>query len=78
MALAAILVVILASWLLSRKDEAWSYAVITFHRHTCFGTCPDYSVTIRGDGTVVYQGNSDVKVLGLQSYKISSEKGVGA
>jgi hypothetical protein len=33
-------------------------------RTSCFGTCPDYSVEIRGDGTVIYEGNSCVVTQG--------------
>jgi hypothetical protein len=30
---------------------------MTLTRTSCFGPCPDYSVEIRGDGTVIYEGN---------------------
>jgi hypothetical protein len=38
--------------------------VITLRRTECFGNCPNYKVTLRGDGTVVYEGNTFVNVRG--------------
>jgi hypothetical protein len=38
--------------------------VITLHRGPCYGSCPIYDLTIRGDGTVVYEGEGYVKVRG--------------
>ncbi len=29
---------------------------ITLQRTTCFGTCPEYTVTLKDDGTVSYSG----------------------
>src|SRR5947208_1474873 len=37
---------------------------ITLERSTCFGTCPDYKLTVTGDGTVVFEGREFVKVKG--------------
>lgn len=39
---------------------------ITLTRGVCFGFCPDYTVTIRGDGTVTYVGRRFVNVTGEQ------------
>ncbi|MEJ0059984.1 MAG: DUF6438 domain-containing protein [Terricaulis sp.] len=39
---------------------------ITLSRTRCFGFCPDYSVTVQGDGTVIYQGRNFVRVTGEQ------------
>lgn len=44
--------------------------VITMKRDECFGPCPVYSVSIHGDGTVVYEGSKYVKVEGKRDYKI--------
>ena len=44
--------------------------VITLTRTPCFGTCPDYTVSIAADGTVTYSGNTNVKVTGDQTWKI--------
>jgi hypothetical protein len=35
--------------------------VITLQRTVCFGTCPEYKLTIFSDGTVAYEGISSVK-----------------
>ena len=40
-------------------------------RTSCFGFCPDYSVEILGDGTVIYQGNSFVKAKGTHRGRVS-------
>lgn len=41
-------------------------AAITLTRGVCFGFCPDYSVTVRGDGSVTYVGRRFVNVTGEQ------------
>lgn len=41
-------------------------ATITLTRGVCFGFCPDYSVTISGDGAVTYTGRRFVNVTGEQ------------
>ena len=43
---------------------------ITLQRTACFGFCPVYSVTIRDDGTVAYEGREHTKVTGAQTWKI--------
>ena len=43
---------------------------ITLERTVCFGTCPAYTVTIQGDGTVTYEGRQFVRVIGTQTWKI--------
>jgi hypothetical protein len=45
---------------------------ITLQRTGCFGTCPDYSVTLNGDGTVVYSGRYFVKTPGEHTWKIDA------
>jgi len=44
--------------------------VITIKRTPCFGTCPDYDVTMRGDGTVTYEGRSNVRIAGEHTWKV--------
>lgn len=46
---------------------------ITLERTVCFGACPDYLVTIHGDGTVEYEGRNFVAVQGIQTAHISDE-----
>lgn len=45
---------------------------ITLERTPCFGFCPDYSVTISGDGDVLYEGRRFVAVTGEQHGQISA------
>jgi len=51
-----------------------SDVVMTLERSQCFGSCPAYKVTIYGDGRVVYQGKSHVRVEGVQTAKISADR----
>jgi hypothetical protein len=48
--------------------------VISMERTACYGTCPVYTLTIKGDGTVIYEGKDFVKVTGKQDSKISDDK----
>jgi hypothetical protein len=43
---------------------------ITLQRTACFGTCPEYTVTLKDDGTVVYSGRQFVKTPGEHTWKI--------
>jgi hypothetical protein len=43
---------------------------ISIRRTVCYGTCPDYEVTLRGDGTVSYTGRRHVRVSGQHTWKI--------
>ncbi|MDH3943792.1 MAG: DUF6438 domain-containing protein [Anaerolineae bacterium] len=53
--------------------EDISDAVITLERTACFGFCPDYTVTIYGDGRVVYFGNDFVAEMGERTYTIPTD-----
>jgi hypothetical protein len=44
--------------------------VITLERTTCLGTCPAYKLTIREDGTVVYEGKKFVRITGTKQSNI--------
>jgi hypothetical protein len=55
------------------KGRDYDNAIITLDRSACYGTCPDYTVKIWGNGTVSYNGNSYVEVTGTHSYKIPKE-----
>ena len=48
--------------------------VITIERTACFGTCPVYSLTIQGDGTVMYEGKDFVEVKGEAETTISQDQ----
>jgi hypothetical protein len=79
--------VLASSWCLPASDEVsprdprWPPAKyklgelsITLERTECFGTCPVYSVTIRGDGAVIYRGDKCVAVAGKERYQVSRDK----
>lgn len=53
-----------------------SLATVSLIRTSCFGTCPDYWVTVRGDGQVRYCGVSNVLTLGRQSGTIPAKDAI--
>ena len=53
------------------SSEAVENAVITIERTVCFGSCPDYALTIYGNGTVNYEGRNFVAVTGKRTAGIS-------
>lgn len=46
---------------------------IKLQRSGCFGTCPAYSIELRGDGAATYVGGNFVLVQGEHHFKISPE-----
>ena len=61
------------NWPDSGPPEDLTDIEITLERLGCFGTCPIYSVTIDGNGTVTYDGTRFVKTLGMQTYQIPQD-----
>ena len=55
---------------LEHQKEAERDFRITLEHNGCVKTCPVYSVMINGDGTVLYKGLKNVKVMGKQEYEI--------
>jgi len=49
----------------------WNTVVMTLGRTSCLGSCPDYEVTVHGDGTVIYNGTRFVAITGRHQCKIS-------
>jgi ankyrin repeat protein len=49
-----------------------SAVAIRLSRSGCYGFCPAYSVTIHGDGSVVYAGNRFVSIAGTHDARISA------
>ncbi len=49
---------------LASDDLSKSDLTITIERTTCYGTCPAYKITIKGDGSVDYLGKDFVRVKG--------------
>jgi len=60
----------------SARPSAGSQAglVITVDRTACKGRCPVYSLTIDGNGMVIYQGKDYVRTTGLQQATIGQDK----
>ncbi len=54
-------------------DADPSLVQITLSRSACYGTCPSYSVQIRGDGSVIYRGENNVLVTGEQRWTLPPE-----
>ena len=48
--------------------------VITLERTVCFGVCPEYKLTVYGNGTVVYEGRRFVRVEGKRTAAIGEDK----
>ena len=48
--------------------------IITLERTACFGTCPVYTLTMNGDGTVIYEGKDFVKTKGRVEATISQDQ----
>ncbi len=47
--------------------------LIMLERTACFGACPVYSLTIFGNGSVVYEGKEHVRIKGTRETTISTE-----
>ena len=37
---------------------------VTLERTPCFGYCPSYKVTLKSDGTIIYEGKKFVQMMG--------------
>jgi hypothetical protein len=46
------------------KIRDWSSLRIAVRRSMCFGACPSYSLTVSGDGSVIYKGDAYVQYCG--------------
>lgn len=55
----------------------WSSLRMYLERTGCFGTCPSYSIEVHGDGTVLYNGNGYVAVLGHHRGQVSEQAVLG-
>lgn len=54
-------------------EQPMSNVEITLQRGVCFGFCPDYTVTITGDGQVRYEGRRFVNAVGERTATIPRE-----
>jgi hypothetical protein len=57
-----------------KKDPAYGVSLIGLERTPCFGSCPVYSVNIKSDGTVNYQGEANVERKGKYTGHIDTFK----
>ena len=60
--------------LLSQQQPIPADTLIMLKRSVCFGTCPDYTLTVSADGGVIFEGREFVKVKGVTKGTISVEK----
>ena len=56
------------------SQDVPSDTMITLMRTNCFGGCPTYTLSINAEGTVLYDGRTDVKQKGEVKSRISHEK----
>lgn len=49
-------------------------ASISFNPSVCYGTCPDYKVTVRSDGTATWEGRQFVEAKGVRQFSVSDEE----
>jgi hypothetical protein len=62
--------VFLALQSVAQTTSTTSNFSITLERVRCLGNCPDYTVTILGDGSVHYEGKAYVRVEGIRKRTI--------
>lgn len=55
-------------------EQAKNETVITLQRSVCFGSCPDYKLTVSSDGSVIFEGHKFVKVTKTIKSTINQEK----
>jgi hypothetical protein len=67
---AVVLGIGLAGAAAAQQPEVPSDAIIRLQRTSCFGLCPIYAVTIDARGTVIYEGERYVRVVGTRTARI--------
>lgn len=60
------LLVLISAWTVVAQGSALADQIteVTLERTACFGTCPMYKVTVRRDGTLIYEGKRFVPMMG--------------
>jgi serpin B len=61
-------------WIPPSIPAEYDDVTIKLERTPCFGFCPAYTVSIHGNGTVVYEGHNFVQTKGLKVYEIPADK----
>lgn len=64
----------LVSYVLPQMPRDLDTVEIQLSRIPCYGSCPEYAVSIYGDGRVVYSGKQYVGVKGEREYFIPRER----
>lgn len=59
---------------LSPQQSIPADTLITLKRSACYGTCPDYTLTVSADGTVTFEGREYVKTKGVVKANLPPEK----
>jgi hypothetical protein len=54
-------------------DAPLNQVTISLERQGCFGSCPGYKVTVRGDGRATYEAGGYVDVIGTHHYRLPPE-----
>ena len=67
---AFVLAIGLASAAMAQEPEVPADALIRLQRTSCFGPCPIYTVTIDARGTVTYEGERSVRVVGRRTAQV--------
>jgi hypothetical protein len=47
---------------------------VSIRREACFGFCPVYSLTVRGDGSVIFEGENHVAMTGTHAGTLTPEQ----
>lgn len=63
--------VVIFSGMVAAATPRSDITAITLERTPCYGTCPSYKLTLKCDGTVLYEGKDYVKVKGTRTERIS-------
>jgi hypothetical protein len=66
-----LLISLLSVWVPAQAVDLPDDTEIVLQRTGCLGTCPEYQLTIRADGSVVYEGRNHVHTKGVRKGKIS-------
>src|SRR3954470_8810463 len=68
---ASVLLLAIASTAAAQTRTIPADTVIRLQRTSCFGTCPAYTVTIDATGSITYEGERDVRVVGRETAGIA-------
>jgi hypothetical protein len=69
-ALAVLAILVGANQARGQEPDVPTDALIRLQRTSCYGPCPVYTVTIDARGTVTYEGERAVRVLGRQTARV--------